>query len=86
MAGSDRGQGGADCKKLIERDALADLMAFYAPRGIAPEIIRQMSPADRAVLRVGRARWYEEMAKCTQYGVASALTPPKEDKAYGEQE
>lgn len=86
MAGSDRGQGGADGKKLIERDALADLMAFYAPRGIAPETIRRMSPADRAVLRVGRARWYKEITKCTQFGVISALTPPKEDRAYGEQE
>lgn len=54
-------------------------MAFYAPRGIAPEAIRRMSPADRAVLRVGRARWYEETAKCTQYGVASAFAPQKED-------
>lgn len=65
-------------KKLVERDPLLDLIAFYAPRGIAPETIRHMPPADRMVLRIGRARWYEEQAKCTQYGVVCALSPSEE--------
>ena len=39
---------------------MLDLAAFYAARGITPEQIRQMSYADRAVLRVGRARWFED--------------------------
>ena len=38
-------------KKLIERDPVLDLAAFYAARGITPEQIRQMSYADRAVLQ-----------------------------------
>ncbi|MBS7225977.1 MAG: hypothetical protein KH050_11690 [Clostridiaceae bacterium] len=61
------------------------MAAFYAPRGITPEQIRRMNAADRAALRVGRARWYEEMARCTQYGVASALTPPEKEGSRGEE-
>lgn len=48
---------------------MLDLAAFYAPRGIPPEAVRRMSLADRAVLRAGRARYYEEMARLVQAGV-----------------
>ena len=54
---------------------MLDLAAFYAARGIAPEQIRQMSYADRAVLRVGRARWYEDMANLIAAGICRAYTP-----------
>ena len=61
-------------------------MAFYAPRGITPEAIRRMSLADRAGLRVGRARWYQEQAMCTQYGVALAFAPPEKGEDDGREE
>ena len=72
---SRRGRG----KKLVRRDPLLDLAAFYAPRGIAPETIRRMSLLDRAVLRVGRARYYEELRLLTAAGVATAFSREKED-------
>ncbi|WOC75250.1 hypothetical protein RX717_14915 [Intestinibacillus sp. NTUH-41-i26] len=68
-------------KKLIERDPLLDLAAFYAPRGITPEEVRRMSLADRAVLRVGRARYYEETRLVTAWGIATAF--PAEEKKEG---
>ena len=68
-------------KKLIERDPLLDLAAFYAPRGITPEEVRRMSLTDRAVLRVGRARYYEETRLVTAWGIASAF--PAEEKKEG---
>ena len=43
-----------------------------------------MSVLDRAVLRVGRARWYEETRLLTAAGVATAFTPPGEGDADGE--
>ena len=49
-------------------------MAFYAPRGVLPEEIRRMPPRDRAILRIGRARWYEETRNLTAAGVAYAFT------------
>ena len=51
---------------------MLDLAAFYAARGITPEQIRQMSYADRAVLRVGRARWYENMINIVAEGICRA--------------
>ena len=51
---------------------MLDLAAFYAARGITPEQIRQMSYADRAVLRVGRARWYEDMINLIAAGICRA--------------
>lgn len=54
---------------------MLDLAAFYAARGILPEQIRQMSFADRAVLRVGRARWYEDMIDLIAAGICRAYTP-----------
>lgn len=36
-------------------------MAFYAVRGITPEQIRDMSLIDRAILRFGRIRYYNDM-------------------------
>ncbi len=45
-----------------------------------------MSLADRAVLRVGRARWYQEQAICTQYGVARAFAPPEKGEDDGREE
>ena len=54
---------------------MLDLAAFYAARGITPEQIRQMSYADRAVLRVGRARWYEDMINLIAAGICRAYTP-----------
>ena len=37
-----------------------------------------MSRADRAVLRVGRARWYEETRDLTAWGVSTAFAPGEE--------
>ena len=54
---------------------MLDLAAFYAARGITPEQIRQMSYADRAVLRVGRARWYEDMMTLIAAGICHAYEP-----------
>ena len=71
-------------KKLVERDPILDLAAFYAPRGIRPEEIRCMSCADRAVLRVGRARWYEDTRLLTAWGISTAFTPPDKEAANGE--
>ena len=64
---------------------MLDLCAFYAPRGITPEEIRRMSVHDRAVLRVGRARWYEEIRLLTAAGVATAFAGPEKDGAHGEE-
>ena len=64
---------------------MLDLCAFYAPRGITPEEIRRMSVRDRAVLRVGRARWYEETRLLTAAGVATAIAPPEKEGAHGEE-
>lgn len=64
---------------------MLDLAAFYAPRGITPEEIRRMSVQDRAVLRVGRARWYEETRLLTAAGVAMAFAEPKKEGAHGEE-
>ena len=58
---------------------MLDLAAFYAPRGITPEAIRQMSLADRAVLREGRARWYEDNRGLIASGIALAYNPKEED-------
>ncbi|MEE0277840.1 MAG: hypothetical protein UD574_07905 [Agathobaculum butyriciproducens] len=58
---------------------MLDLAAFYAPRGITPEAIRQMSLADRAVLREGRARWYEDSRWLIAAGIALAYNPKEED-------
>lgn len=63
---------------------MADLAAFYAPRGICPEEIRRMSCADRAVLRVGRARWYEEIRMLTAWGISTAFAPQDKEDADGE--
>lgn len=38
-----------------------------------------MSLLDRAVLRVGRARYYEELRLLTAAGVATAFSSEKED-------
>lgn len=54
---------------------MLDLAAFYAVRGITPEQIRQMNYADRAVLRVGRARWYENMINIVAEGICRAYAP-----------
>ena len=54
---------------------MLDLAAFYAARGITPEQIRQMNYADRAVLRVGRARWYEDMINLIAAGIFRAYAP-----------
>lgn len=58
---------------------MLDLAAFYAPRGITPEAIRQMPLADRAVLREGRARWYEDNRWLIASGIALAYNPKEED-------
>ena len=65
-------------KKLVARDPFLDLAAFYAPRGITPDELRRMSVLDRAVLRVGRARYYEEMRLLGAAGVATAFSAEKE--------
>ena len=66
-------------KKLIERDPVLDLCAFYAPRGITPEEIRRMSLIDRA-------GWYEETRLLIACGIATAF-PHEEQKegAHGEE-
>lgn len=43
-----------------------------------------MCPADRAVLRVGRARWYEEQALTHAAGIGMAFSPPEKEGADGE--
>ena len=43
-----------------------------------------MSVFDRAVLRVGRARYYEEMRLLTAAGVATAFSGEKEGAGDGE--
>lgn len=43
-----------------------------------------MSVHDRAVLRVGRARWYEEARLLTAAGVATAFTGSEKEGAHGE--
>lgn len=58
---------------------MLDLAAFYAPRGISPEQLRSMSLSDRAVLREGRARWYEEQRWLVAAGVALAFNPPDKE-------
>lgn len=58
-------------KKLIRRDPVMNLAAFYAPRGITPEQIRDMSPGDRLILWVGLERWYKHEAE-----VVNALLSP----------
>lgn len=58
---------------------MLDLAAFYAPRGIPPDAVRAMSLADRAVLRVGRARYYEEMRWMTA-AESRPLTPQEEEE------
>ena len=62
---------------------MLDLAAFYAPRGISPDEVKRMSLTDRAVLRAGRARWYEEMQALSALGIASLL-PAGEDGVNGE--
>jgi len=57
---------------------LLDLAAFYAPRGITPEDIRRMSLGDRAVLRVARARWYEDAVNIVAAGIGKAYSPKEE--------
>ncbi len=53
-----------------------NLAAFYAPRGITPEQIRNMSPGDRLILWVGLERWNKHEVE-----VVNALLSPyrKED-------
>ena len=77
----DRGGHG---KKLVARDPFLYLAAFYAPRGITPDELRRMSVLDRTVLRVGRARYYEEMRLLTAAGVSTAFSPEKEGAGDGE--
>lgn len=43
-----------------------------------------MSVLDRAVLRVGRARWYEETRLLTAAGVATAFAGSEKEGAHGE--
>ncbi len=62
---------GGYSKKLIRRDPVMNLAAFYAPRGITPEQIRNMSPGDRLILWVGLERWYDHEKK-----VVDALPSP----------
>ncbi len=44
-----------------------------------------MSVHDRAVLRVGRARWYEETRLLTAAGIATAFPGDRKDGAHGEE-
>lgn len=44
-----------------------------------------MSVQDRAVLRVGRARWYEETRLLTAAGIATAFPGDRKDGAHGEE-
>lgn len=44
-----------------------------------------MDALDRAVLRVGRARWYEETRLLTAAGVATVIAPPEKEGAHGEE-
>ena len=53
-------------------------------QGITPDALRRMSVLDRAVLRVGRARYYEEMRLLTAAGVATAFSGEKEGAGDGE--
>ena len=53
-------------------------------QGITPDELRRMSVLDRAVLRVGRARYYEEMRLLTAAGVATAFSEQKDGAGDGE--
>ncbi len=53
-------------------------------QGITPDELRRMSVLDRAVLRVGRARYYEEMSLLIAAGVATAFPGEKEGAGDGE--
>ncbi len=44
-----------------------------------------MDALDRAVLRVGRARWYEETRLLTAAGIATAFPGDGKDGAHGEE-
>ena len=44
-------------------------------------MLRGMSLTDRAVLRAGRARWYDEMRWIIAAGVATAYNPPEREEA-----
>ena len=41
-------------------------MAFYAPRGITPQEIRQMSYEDLAILIAGRKGYYDDESRVTE--------------------
>lgn len=44
-----------------------------------------MNVRDRAVLRVGRARWYEETRLLTAAGIVTAFLGDGRDGAHGEE-
>lgn len=44
-----------------------------------------MSVQDRAVLRVGRARWYEETRLLTAAGIVTVFPGDVKDGAHGEE-
>lgn len=55
------------------------LAAFYAPRGIPPGAVLAMSPAEREVLRIARAQYYEEFVTIIHNAIVTALNPESED-------
>lgn len=49
-------------------------MAFYAPRGITPQEIRQMSYEDLAILIAGQKNYYDDESKVTEAALLNVLS------------
>ena len=55
-------------------------MAFYAPRGITPKEIRQMSYEDIAILIAGQKSYYDDESKVTEAALLNVLGRLVSDK------
>lgn len=55
-------------------------MAFYAPRGITPQEIRQMSYEDLAILIAGQKGYYDDEAKIVEAGIWNVINSFVGDK------
>lgn len=48
-------------------------MAFYAPHGIPPDVVRRIDLTDRAILRTARDLWYRDCVDIVFAGIAKVL-------------
>lgn len=55
-------------------------MAFYAPRGITPQEIRQMSYEDLAILIAGQKSYHDDEAKIVEAGIWNVINSFVGDK------